>query len=392
MLSQFVGGNYSYGKAWRHLLTVGSKRDGQALEAHLSEVYQGEAVVYSKGRSALAEGVRLVTGGSGKVVVNGLTCYSVVQAVRAAGCEVVYVDVDKSSLNLDVEELEKALHANKDIKAVIVQNTLGIPCDIEAIQVVTKKNEVEIIEDLAHSAGVTYKNGIEVGKMGAVTMLSFGRNKSADAMNGGALVVRDKKLASKINRPTQSPSWFNSLRDRKSPLVILFARSTFGFGLGKLILAFAYKTKLLVRSADGEVNLDEKLPNWQAKRALEELYELESRRLVRRTNTQAYVDKLPSTAIPSSVAGGGNLVRFPVLVKDRTKALSKLRARGFYLDDIWYDVPVIPTRFYGLTSYDEASCPTATGMAKNLVNLPTHENVTLEHIDEIVGLLQGETL
>ncbi len=82
MIFQALGAKYSFGAALAHLVAKGTPTDSEALRQALSTRYGGEAVLYCKGRAALAEAIRLATGGTGKVAISGLTCYSVVQAVE----------------------------------------------------------------------------------------------------------------------------------------------------------------------------------------------------------------------------------------------------------------------------------------------------------------------
>lgn len=389
MLFQSIGAHYTFGSALRHLLTIGGKHSAEQLKATLYQQYGGEAVLYHKGRAALAEAVRLATGGSGKVAVTALTCYSVPQAVWAAGCEVVYVDINEHDVQFGARELEKALKKDADITAVVVQNTLGIPADIAAIEEVAAKHRVVIIEDLAHSAGATYADGRTVGTVGDLTMLSFGRDKALDVVNGGALIIREPTYLP-APTPNEKPGFVSQFRDRIYPLLGWLSRSLYDIGLGKYILAGAYRLGLATRSADGPVRVSETMPAWQAKLTLERLEQLPARVEHRRAIADKITTAINQPTIKGAQADGASLVRVPFLVDNREELLLKLTAAGIHVSDIWYDVPVSPERYYHKAQFDEAVCPVATSVAARLMNLPTHENVTDRAIAAAARIINQE--
>lgn len=387
MLFQSMGARYSLGAALAHLFTVGNAQSNAELKKVLSERYDGEVSLYYKGRDALAAGLRVATGGEGSVAVTGLTCYSVVQAVEAAGCTPVYVDIRTEDLHYGPGALEAAIEKHEDVKAVVVQNMLGIPADVVGIEKVCEKYGVVLVEDLAHSAGANYADGREVGTVGDLVMLSFGKDKAVDCVNGGALVVRDEAYTIDRQRVTQ-PSTIDDVRDHLYPLVTWFARSLFSIGVGKYIMAATLRAGLVVRSADGEVNMRREMSSTQAQRAIKELAGLDSRVRVRKENTKQCLALTGASSITAASAPGASLVRIPYLVRDREGVLSEFKAEGIYVEDVWYDIPVAPVRYYKKAHFPESSCPKAVEIAAQLINIPTHENVTNAEYKKIASVLE----
>ncbi len=387
MIFQALGAKYTISMAIRHLFTKGSKKDISKTEAILKKRYHGEdAVLYYKGRAALAEAVRLATGGEGKVAISGLTCYSLVQAVEAAGCQPVFVDISDDTLHFTADELEKTLSSVSGVKAVIIHNMLGIPVDIKSIAALTHKHAIALIEDLAHSAGATYSDGREVGTVGDFTVLSFGRDKALDTVNGGALVVRQPEV--ELARPVDAVSHGNQLRDRLYPLIAWTARKLYPINLGSYVMAAAIRMKLVIRSADGEVTISEALPSWQAKLARKQLQHIMTTAKARRTKAAMYLRELDEFAPAGANQDGAALIRVPLLASNRDEIVSHLRKYGVQANDIWYDVPVSPVRFYSAIDYPEADCPVAVRTAARLVNLPTHEQISHVHVAHISRLVQ----
>ena len=377
---------YTFGSVLQYLFAHGTDSGYANLEQMLAGHYDGTATIYRKGRSALAEAVRIATRGEGgAVAISGLTCYSVVQAVEAAGCTPVFVDIREADLHFGADELAAAIKQHGDIKAVIVQNMLGIPVDILAIHQVTKEAGLALIEDLAHSAGALYLDGHEVGTVGDITMLSFGSDKAIDTVNGGALIVRSA-FGTKTTMPHAQPRWRDQLRDRLFPL-IAWMRALFPARIGPYVMAVAIKLRLVVRSADDTVNPAVRLSDWQARLALAQLKHITDIAAARHEKVRAYQEVLTVNIPTGAVQGGAAPVRLPLLVKNRKEVVAHLRANGVQANDIWYNVPVSPRRLYEKMEYPEAACPVAVRVAAQLINLPTHERITTVDIAKIAALV-----
>lgn len=384
MVFQAMAGRYSLRDTLRHTFSVGTAHDTDTLRSLLAERYgvsSENVTLFHKGRAALAEAVRLTTGGSGAVAVSGLTCYSVVQAVEAAGCTPFFVDICKDSLQPSARELEKAFKKHADISAVIIQNMLGIPVDMAAVEKVAKKHDVKIIEDLAHSAGATYADGREVGTVGDVMMLSFGKDKALDVVNGGALIVRRGK---NVSAPQNPPHAGASLKDRFYPLIAGATRLFYPLGLGKYVMSAAIRLKLVTRSADGEVNTDETMPHWQARLAVLQLRELDMAVARRREKAAAYTKGLKAHIPTDACQSGASLIRVPLLVENPSRVIAALAEKGIHAADVWYDVPVSPARFFDQANYPVKECPVAVKTAARLVNVPTHRRVSSRDIEAAI--------
>lgn len=385
MIFQAMGAKYSFGDVVHHLFQIGSQKDLNLLKSELTLRYSGEATLYRKGRAALAEAIRIATGGSGSVAISALTCYSVVEAVEAAGCTPVYIDIQDETLHFDAESLKKSLMGNTDIKAVVIQNMLGIPVDIASIHKVTVDSKLTLIEDLAHSAGAHYSDGREVGTVGDITMLSFGRDKAIDAVNGGALVVRSGGLP-RPQVPSQRPRFIDQFRDRIYPIVAWKTRVLYPLK-GVYIMSIAIKLKLVVRSADGGVNTDETLSSWQGKLALKQFDRLSDSAESRRNKTHLYSKFLTRELPAAAYEDGATPIRVPLLVSNRDEVVAYLKSHNIQVNDIWYDVPVSPRRYFKKVSYPEAENPNAVRIASQLINLPTHERMTNSQIELVAGLV-----
>lgn len=341
----FIGqaSNYTWKTSWRQVLVRGHQKDTVKFEAELARRYKSEVSrvrLYHSGRSALTAAIIATAPKGSKILVPGLTCIAVVRAVRAAGCEVEYCDIDPENLQYDLKELEKKVKSDSKIRGIIVQNTLGVTIDIEKVQAIIKGKKIALIEDLAHAAGRFYSNRQEVGTVGDATVLSFGKGKAVDVISGGALVLRNLDLVMP-NRPLRNPSRADQWRDRWYPVFGRWIRFWYHLKLGKIFTAVLLKLHFIKKSADAGLDLDVKLPNWQAKLALA--------RLKKR-------DKSPD--------------REWRLVENRTELLKELEEHGFYLNEIWYDTPVSPERYKKEAAFPDQECPNTVRIASQIINIP----------------------
>lgn len=332
---------------WRHTFAIGTSQDTLNLRQALSERYQSDlahTALYHTGRSALTVALKMLLPRGSKVVVNGFTCQAVVQAVKAAGCVPIYADINREDLHFGASELQSLLDRHSDLKAIIIQNTLGLPADIQSIEKLARKHQIQIIEDLAHSVGTSYQDGREAGTVGVAAALSFGKGKSIDTSCGGALILRDLTLPA-IKQPTKLPQLSDRLRDRFYPFFGWSMRFSRHFKLHKIIIGGLLALHFIARSADAELSTQTRLPKWQAKLALRQLRQIKA---------------------------GRPPLRQHYFIARRSEALRELATAGFHFSEIWYDVPVSPARYYQKLHFPEVECPVATRVAAEIINFPTY--------------------
>ncbi|MDR0979816.1 MAG: DegT/DnrJ/EryC1/StrS family aminotransferase [Candidatus Nomurabacteria bacterium] len=358
---KFLGwaSNYTFREAIRHRFVRGRKSDRQALADYLDQTYGGKSYLYYNGRSALAVALKTLLGSKAvgaKIGVNAYTCYAVVQAIREVGAKVVYLDIDRKTYNFTAQTFAEMLKKQK-LSAVIVQNTLGVVSDITGVEKLAKRTKCKIIEDLAHSVGLRYKDGRKVGTVGDAVFFSFGRGKPVDAEHGAALVLRGDFVTAKVYAPTKLASRRERHRDRIYPLRGWWIRKTYRFfALGKIIAWLSKKTGAVRGSAEGQIEPYITMTDWQARLVLEQLQ------------------------------NKPRLNRLPLLVANRKKVLKALARRGYYFDSIWWDTAVAPRRYFSQVSYNAKRTPIAYEVGEQMINLPT--NLTAKQKREVIAIIK----
>ena len=127
-----------------------------------------------------------------EVLTSAMTFCSAVNIIENVGAKPVLVDIRKDTLNIDPKEIEKKI--TKKTKAIIIVHFAGMPCEMEKILKITKKYNIKLIEDCAHSIETIYK-GTHVGNFGFSGCFSFYANKNiTTAGEGGMILCKNKNL------------------------------------------------------------------------------------------------------------------------------------------------------------------------------------------------------
>lgn len=360
-----LGSNYNLSYVLKSLFLKGQNKHLADLKKLLEQKYKGEVILTYKGREALTLALKIMNlPKSSGVAINGFTCVAVYKAVEAAGHKPICLDLEKdSSLNFSPKTLRKTLKENENIKVVVVQNTLGFPCDIKSIKKICQENNIVLIEDLAHCVGAKYESGEEAGNIGDFVILSFSQDKIIDAVSGGALVIRSKRTKYRNDFVFKQPK--NQLIDRLYPSFTYKIRLLYNFGLGKSYHFLLKFLNLLSNPMREDVYDFYSLPNWYCGLVLLQFDNLSRQLAHRRKIAQIYTQSLAKKAlfeqITRNILLSSNL-RFPIFVKKRAQLVKFLKKNSIFVSDIWYD-DVAP------------ECPNAVAVSKKILNLPTHTNV-----------------
>lgn len=111
------------------------------------------------------------------------------------GARPVFVDVDEQTLNIDPVKIEDAI--TKETKAILVVDFAGLPCDLDSIMKIAKKNKLLLIEDAAHAVGSKYK-GKRIGGISDMTCFSFHPVKTITAGEAGMITTNNFGLYQKL--------------------------------------------------------------------------------------------------------------------------------------------------------------------------------------------------
>jgi dTDP-4-amino-4,6-dideoxygalactose transaminase len=112
-------------------------------------------------------------------------------AIRHAGAEPVFVDIDEQTFNLDPAQLEDAIGSRT--RAILCVHQMGMPCDLAAILAVARAHDLPVIEDAACAIGSEIRiDGAwqKIGKpVGDIVCFSFHPRKVVTVGDGGMLTT-----------------------------------------------------------------------------------------------------------------------------------------------------------------------------------------------------------
>jgi len=117
-------------------------------------------------------------------------------AIRAAGAEPLYIDIDPSSMNMSAADLSARL--TPAVRAVIATHLYGRMADLPVLLAVTDRAAVPLVEDCAQAHGAAI-GGKKAGSWGALACFSFYPTKNLGALgDGGAVTTNDERLAQRV--------------------------------------------------------------------------------------------------------------------------------------------------------------------------------------------------
>ena len=131
-----------------------------------------------------------------EVIVPSNTYIATALAVSFVGAKPVFVEPTIETYNIDVTKIEEKI--NENTKAIIAVHLQGRAADMDAVNAITKKYNLKVIEDAAQAHGTKYK-GRKVGTLGDAAGFSFYPGKNLGALgDGGCVVTNDKELADRV--------------------------------------------------------------------------------------------------------------------------------------------------------------------------------------------------
>ncbi|EEG56865.1 DegT/DnrJ/EryC1/StrS family aminotransferase [Enterocloster asparagiformis] len=126
-----------------------------------------------------------------EVIVPAVSWSTTYAPLEQFGMKVVFVDIDKETLNIDLNSLRRNI-TNKT-KMILLVNLLGNPNDFDVIRDMCKGKDIIIMEDNCESLGAKY-NDKQAGTFGIVGTYSSFYSHHICTMEGGTVVTDDDQL------------------------------------------------------------------------------------------------------------------------------------------------------------------------------------------------------
>jgi dTDP-4-amino-4,6-dideoxygalactose transaminase len=148
----------------------------------------------------------------GEIITTAFSFVATTSSIVWSGCQPVFVDIDRESLNIDPTKIEAAI--TDKTTAILATHVYGNPCDVDAIDVIAKKHNLKVIYDGAHAFGVNLRDQ-SIFNYGDVAVCSLHATKLYHSIEGGLIMTNDpeflKKLALMRNFGFNGPEAFAEL-------------------------------------------------------------------------------------------------------------------------------------------------------------------------------------
>ncbi len=131
-----------------------------------------------------------------EIITTPFTFIASAESITYVGAKPVFVDIDRHTLNIDVEKIEEKITSKT--RAIVVVHLFGLPVNMGALMEIARKYNLKVIEDSAQSFGARY-NGVPVGTIGDTGCFSFYPSKNLGAYgDGGMMITNNSEVFEKV--------------------------------------------------------------------------------------------------------------------------------------------------------------------------------------------------
>jgi dTDP-4-amino-4,6-dideoxygalactose transaminase len=339
-----------------------------------------------------------------EVLLPSFSCLVIANPVLWVGAKPVYVDIDRETFNIDLNDLKNKV--TEKTKVVLVQHTFGLPVDVEKVREIVGNN-TKIVEDIAHSLGGEL-NGKKLGTLGDASVATFGIEKVISTVRGGMVLTKDLEVATKISEELKNALDFSLVRVKialLNPILWYLINPVYylGFGkytIGKAFSYFAHKIGIMGIMIEGEEYngqkpkwLPSRMPSALARLGIVQFGKIDRFNEHRREIAKIYSEKLGITYLSNNTAKH-NYLRFPLIVNpEKRSSLVKEAGRNHIVLGNWYkNILFAPDISLEKLGYKKGDTPNAEWVAERIVNLPTAVNVGKEDAVSITKLIAKQTI
>lgn len=128
-----------------------------------------------------------------EVITTDFSFFASAGVINRLGARPVFVDIDKSTYNIDPNQIEAAVTVRT--KAIMPVHLFGQCADMDPILKIANRHGLKVVEDAAQAIGSKYK-GRHAGTIGDAGCFSFFPTKNLGcAGDGGMIVTNDSEIA-----------------------------------------------------------------------------------------------------------------------------------------------------------------------------------------------------
>jgi dTDP-4-amino-4,6-dideoxygalactose transaminase len=132
---------------------------------------------------------------NGEVIVPSMTFIATAHSLQWQAITPVFCDINPKTHNIDPKCIEKMITPRTT--GIIGVHLWGRPCEVDALQDISRHYNLRLLFDAAHAFGCSYK-GQMIGNFGDAEVFSFHATKFLNTFEGGAIATNNDDLAKKI--------------------------------------------------------------------------------------------------------------------------------------------------------------------------------------------------
>ncbi|WP_104082401.1 DegT/DnrJ/EryC1/StrS aminotransferase family protein [Cryobacterium sp. Y11] len=290
------------------------------------------------------------------VIVPSFTFAAGPAAIRWAGLEPLFIDIDPESLQPSLEAARGAITKyGTRIGGILLCNTFGIgnPA-IREWETLAKVENLPLIIDSAAGFGSTYADGSMVGSAGTCEVFSFHATKPFAIGEGGAVVCRDESFAQELR-----------------------AFTNFGFSAGQ---------------GASMLGLNGKLQEISASIGLRQLDKFDAALRDRRRTFRKFEAELPSDVFrfPPGMAESSLCFASAVLPNHelREAALARLERDG--IEARAYYAPAVHVQPYFSSAPRMDDLTHTLKVTSTILSIPLHQSMRPHAVQSIITALTGK--
>jgi dTDP-4-amino-4,6-dideoxygalactose transaminase len=292
----------------------------------------------------------------GEVITTPYSYVATAHSLKWSKIEPIFVDIDPSTLNLDPKKIESAITPNTT--AIMPVHVYGNPCDVDAIEIIAKKNNLKVIYDAAHAFGVKCHCG-SILKHGDLSVLSFHATKVLNTFEGGAIISKDKKTKDYIDQ----------------------------------IKNFGFTGETTVE----QIGINGKMSEFNAALGLLQLKQIDIDIKKRQQIDQAYRAKLKDIVgikcLTFTNMEKGNYSYFPIFVEEdypltRDQLYNKLKENDINGRRYFYPLITDFSKYEDMRIKKETTLISAKSISKKVICLPIYSELSINFVRKIINVIK----
>lgn len=282
----------------------------------------------------------------GEIITTPFSYVATTSSILWERCEPVFVDIETDNFTIDVNKIEAAITPRT--KAILAVHVFGYACDTDKIQKIADKHNLKVIYDGAHAFASRYRKK-SLLSYGDITTCSFHATKLFHTIEGGACIIKDKKVSDILELQKR----FGQDFEEQKMLGINAKQSEFHAAIG--LVNFTHLPEII-----------------KARKHVCDLYDSLLGRLIERPKSQENLEY--------------NYAYYPVLFKSEEELLKVFTA--LHAEDIFprrYFHPSLNTLSY---LKNKQNCPISEDICSRIACLPLYVGLKDEEIEKICNIIR----